>query len=207
MNSIENLEPPNGTCEICKDATEPIWGITGEGETDVLIILQSSDYRALEHPMGYTGALLESLTGGDIKNMVMEDWRNIAVVNSVKCHFKQEESWRDPRLKEYRNCSNHLQTQIEQLKPQLIICCGSWAIKGVFGEENYASFKPDRYSIQYKESEDIMYAIATHPRLFTLPVKRKLTETVYSFRRKHEIDIDDNKEQLNISPLNFNLSI
>jgi len=206
VNSIEQLEAPNGKCDICKDAIEPVWGIKGQGETDILIILQSSDYRALEHPGGYTGALLESLTGGDINNMVMEDWRNIAVVNSVKCHFKQEEHWRDPRLKEYRNCSHHLQTQIEELEPELVICSGSWAIKGVFGEENYDSLRPNRYSIQYKEAGNTVYAIATHPRLFTLPIKKKLAETVYNFRRKNEIDMGDSK-QLNISPLNLNFSV
>lgn len=196
MNSIENLDAPNGKCKICESAVEPVWGIKGEGETDVLIILQSSDFRALEHSYGYTGALVETLTGKDVVNMIKGDWRNIAIVNSVKCHFQDEKQWRDPKTDEYRNCRENLLTQIEQLKPSLVLCCGSWATKAIFGEENYEKNKPNKYSVRYKEVGDTAYAIATHPRLFTCPVKAELFDMVEKFRRENEVEMEINQTQL-----------
>jgi uracil-DNA glycosylase family 4 len=188
MNSIEKLEAPNGKCKICEPGVDPIWGIKGEGSTDILFVLQSSDYRALEHSQGYTGALLESLTGKDIDNIILHDWRNIALVNSVKCHFKENNQWRDPKREEYRNCKENLVRQIDQTNPSLVVCCGSWAIKAVFGEKNYDRFHPDRYSIRFQERGDTVFAITTHPRQFTCPVKAELTDMVTKFRREHDIE-------------------
>lgn len=186
MHSIEELPAPNGKCEICEFAQDPIWGIKGEGNPNVLIILQSSDFRALQHPNGYTGAFLESLTGRDIHKIIKEDWRNIAVVNCVKCHFKEQKEWRDPKTEEYRDCRENLKYQIEQLDPSLVLCCGTWATKAVFGENNYKQVKAKRDSVRYKQTEDTIFAIATHPRQFTCPVKAELTDMVERFRVEEE---------------------
>lgn len=180
MNQIESIKGQE--CDKCEFGLEPIWGIKGPGSPEVLIVLQSSDYRALEHPQGYYGALEETLTGGDIERIISKDWRNIALVNSVKCHFNQDGEWRDPKVREYRNCSPILDEQIRQLDPRLVICCGQWAIKGVFGEEQYDTYKADIYSVRYLEDNDKTFAITTHPRRFTIPVKEELTNSIMQFR-------------------------
>jgi uracil-DNA glycosylase family 4 len=182
MNSITTLENPTIPCNRCEEAIEPMWGIKGPGDVEVLIVLQSSDYRALEHPEGYVGAFLNSLTGRDIQKILQENWNNVALVNSIKCHFKKDNIYRDPRTTEYRNCTDHLQKQLKNLNPSLVLCCGSWAIRGVFGEEYYDNLKPDRYSVQFTESDKRTYAITTHPRLFTCPIKDELAEIIQDFR-------------------------
>jgi uracil-DNA glycosylase family 4 len=183
MNQIENIKGPE--CNKCEYAVEPIWGIKGPGEPEILIVLQSSDYRALEHPNGYYGALQETLTGGDIDRIISSDWRNVALINSVKCHFKENDQWRDPKLGEYRNCFPILREQVERLDPSLIVCCGQWAIKGMFGEDNYDSYKSDIYSINYIQQNNTIFAITTHPRRFTIPVKKELTDTISQFRNEN----------------------
>jgi uracil-DNA glycosylase family 4 len=191
MTRIETIQGEQ--CDKCEFALEPIWGIKGPGDPEVLIVLQSSDYRALEHPQGYYGALQESLTGGDIERIISEDWSNIALVNSIKCHFNEESKWRDPKVGEYRNCSPILRKQIQALDPSLIICCGQWAIKGIFGEEQYDSCKTDIYSVRYLEDNKHTFAITTHPRRFTIPVKEELTNTITEFRN-HDSEHQKNSE-------------
>jgi uracil-DNA glycosylase family 4 len=201
MNQIENLKGPK--CDICEYAQDPIWGIKGEGNTDILFVLQSSDYRALEHPSGYQGAFLESLTGRDIQRIINKDWRNITLINSIKCHFKENGKWRDPKVNEYRNCFPYLQRQIIELNPKLVVCCGSWAIKGVLGEDEYDNHRPDPYSIQYLQDDEITYTVTMHPRRFTIPIKEELEDTIALFRRNYENEAI--KDEIEISHLNLNV--
>lgn len=135
--TLKNLDKASQSCRGCnlyKDATQTVFG---EGNAKARIIFVGEQPGDVEDKTGHVfvgpaGKLFDrALAAAGI------DKEDTYRTNAVK-HFKYE--WRGerrihskPRRIEVAACFPWLQNEIEQIKPDLIVCLGATAAQAIFG--------------------------------------------------------------------------
>lgn len=153
------------TCQKCIGAEYPNWGIEGESERKIImVVMECSDYRALR--TNYYEELFKSRTGMVLKNIIGDRFNQVIITNAVKCLF--DGGMRKPNRAEFSQCAVNVQKQIEMIKPEMILCLGEKAAEAVTGKK-------------YNEVIGQVIGnvvVAHHPRVMTVKEKQMLKEIV-----------------------------
>ena len=156
MNSWEELERACKNCSKCKLCTGRKNVVIGEGNKNAQIMFigegPGADEDAQGIPfVGKAGKLMNmALAGLGIKR------EELYITNIVKCRPPNN---RNPEKEEADSCKEYLQTQINLVKPQIIVLLGSVALKNILGEE-YGITKTRG---QWIEKDGIKYMPTFHP--------------------------------------------
>lgn len=160
MKSVENK-----SCQRCLEAEYPNWGIEGERkEKTIMVVLECSDHRALR--TNYIEELFKSRTGGVLKSIIGDRLEQTIITNSAKCLF--DGGNRKPNRKEFSLCANNILEQIEEIKPEIILCLGEKAAEAVTGMK-FAD-------VLGKVIGKVI--VAHHPRVMTVEEKAMIREIV-----------------------------
>lgn len=156
MNSWEELENSCKNCNKCKLAagrTNVVIG-TGNRNADIMFIGEGpgADEDAQGIPfVGKAGKLMNmAFAGLGIKR------EEVYIANVVKCRPPNN---RNPEKDEADSCMGYLKTQIELIKPKVIVLLGNVALKNILGEE-YGITKARGTWI---EKDGIKYMPTFHP--------------------------------------------
>ncbi len=135
--SLKALREAAAGCTACplhKDATQTVFGEGLKRARLMMVGEQPGDREDVEgHPfVGPAGRILDKgLERADI------DRGDVYVTNVVK-HFKWKPKGKrrihqQPRAEEIRACAPWLESEIEVVKPELILCLGATAVKAIMG--------------------------------------------------------------------------
>ena len=156
MNSWEELENSCKNCSKCKLAqgrNNVVIG-TGNKNADIMFIGEGpgADEDAQGIPfVGKAGKLMNmAFVGLGIKR------EEVYIANIVKCRPPNN---RNPEKDEADACMGYLKTQIELIKPKVIVLLGSVALKNILGEE-YGITKSRG---KWIEKDGIKYMPTFHP--------------------------------------------
>jgi uracil-DNA glycosylase len=123
-------------CELYKHATQPVFG---EGPADARVVLIGEQPGDMEDRAGrpFVGPAGEVLNSPFVEAGM--DRSQVYVTNAVK-HFAFEERGkrrihRTPRLSEVTACKPWIEAELEQVKPEFVICLGATAAKAIFGAQ------------------------------------------------------------------------
>lgn len=180
-------------CNLCKRTLgfhEGIKGINYE-KTKLMFVANKPDERILELVLpifdSYDIALSNTKTGKNMKSLLDYCnlcWDDIFWTNLFKCVLEKNKI---PSKAEYKNClENHLNIQIESLKPNLIVALGAQVYKALF-PELAKRFKHEEMigrTYFYKNVETLIYS---HPQKIKPPYCNKKKQRELFRLMKNEI--------------------
>jgi len=116
-------------CSLCSSASNFHLGLKGKraDKTKLLFVLHCPDKRVVNlfsGDEGYRVALQASKTGGIILSILEHcglSFDDIYLTNAIKCCLHKD---RDPRKKEYENCSHVFRMQVQDFQPRAIVSFG-----------------------------------------------------------------------------------
>lgn len=130
MLGMRNVEARE--CDLCPAGAEsPNWGIEGENGIHFVAVLESSDWRALR--TDYMQELFLSRSGRAVKEVLGPNLEYTLITNSAKCLYKG--GYKKPTREMYEKCAVNVRSQIEEIKPELVICFGEKAAEAVTGQK------------------------------------------------------------------------
>ena len=139
-SSMEELNLDIKNCHLCdlsKSRTQSMSGY-GNQNADVMVIdfsVSPSDDNAASYYNGRSGEVLQKM----IENVLELSINDIYLTHAVKCKPLNSNT---PSESEYNSCKNYLFTQIEFVKPNIIITLGKEAYAKVTSEnENFSSVR------------------------------------------------------------------
>lgn len=136
MSVLREAVKQCGACELCRRATQAVWG---EGDPEARIALvgeQPGDEEDLRgRPfVGPAGRVLDQAI--EAAGLVRGE---LYLTNSVKAFRFEERGKRrihqTPRSREIAVCRPWLQAELELVRPQVIVCLGSSAAQSVLGKK------------------------------------------------------------------------
>lgn len=161
MLGMKNAE--NRECRLCPAGAEsPNWGIEGENGIRFVAVLESSDWRALR--TDYMNELFLSRSGRAIKEVLGQNLEYTLITNSAKCLYMG--GFKKPTREMYERCAENVRLQIEEIKPELVICFGEKAAEAVTGQKF-----PE---VVGKIMGNVV--VVHHPRVMTIVEKQMLKE-------------------------------
>lgn len=130
--TIEDLKQSCNNCEKCKLHTTRQNIVFGVGNENAKIMFigegPGGDEDKLGEPfVGKAGQLMNKAF--DIVGIKREE---VYIANIVKCRPPNN---RNPEYEEADSCKEYLESQINLIKPQIIILLGSVALKNILGKE------------------------------------------------------------------------
>ena len=148
-NSIKNCNK----CKLCSTRKSIVFG-EGNKQADLMFIGEGpgadEDTQGLPF-VGKAGQLMnKAFQGLGIKR------QDVYITNIVKCRPPMN---RNPEKDEADSCKEYLQTQIELVKPKIIVLLGGVALKNILGEE-YGITKARG---TWVEKDGIKYMPTFHP--------------------------------------------
>jgi uracil-DNA glycosylase family 4 len=158
MRNVETQE-----CNKCPGAENPNWGIEGENKQKrIIVVLECSDQRALG--FDYEEKLFQSKTGRVLKEILGDNLEQVVITNTVKCLF--DGGSRKPNRQEFSLCAVNALKQIEEYKPEIILCLGEKAAEAITGR---------RYrDVLGKVIGKVV--VAHHPRVMTIEERKMIRE-------------------------------
>ena len=156
MNSWEELENSCKNCNKCKLAQGRNNVVIGCGNKNATLMLVGEGPGADEDAQGipFVGK------AGKLMNMAFAgigiNREEVYITNIVKCRPPMN---RNPEKDEADACKEYLQTQIELIKPKIIVLLGSVALKNILGEE----YGITKVRGQWVEKDGIKYLPTFHP--------------------------------------------
>lgn len=153
---MKNVE--NQVCLKCLGAEYPNWGIEGEkNKKIIMVVLECSDYRAIG--IDYEEGLFKSRTGQTLKSIIGDRFEHTIITNAAKCLF--DGGNRKPNGQEFSMCATNVLEQIKEIQPLLVLCLGEKAAEAVTGQK----FK----DVLGKVIGNVI--VAHHPRVMTVEEK------------------------------------
>lgn len=156
MQSWDALEAQCRSCQACalhETRTNVVFGV-GNRTAEVLLIGEGpgeqEDLKG-EPFVGRAGKLLD-----DMLELIDLDRSKIYIANMVKCRPPQN---RDPLNTEQEACMGYLRSQVELLKPKIIVCLGRISAIKIIGKD----FKISRDHGQWYERSGIQMMALYHP--------------------------------------------
>ncbi|MBO5413900.1 MAG: uracil-DNA glycosylase [Clostridia bacterium] len=156
MNSWEELENSCKNCNKCKLAQGRNNVVIGCGNKNAKLMFIGEGPGADEDAQGipFVGK------AGKLMNMAFAgigiDREEVYITNIVKCRPPMN---RNPEKDEADACKEYLQTQIELIKPEIIVLLGGVALKNILGEE----YGITKIRGQWVEKDGIKYMPTFHP--------------------------------------------
>ena len=162
--TLESVRDASRTCTACplyRDATQTVFGEGGSTADVVFVGEQPGDQedRKGRPFVGPAGRLLD-----EALEQVGIDRSNVYVTNVVK-HFKWQPKGKrrihkKPAAEEIAACRPWLETELDLLKPRVVVCLGATAAQALLGRQ----FKLTQQRGQWVESELAEWVTATvHP--------------------------------------------
>ena len=145
-------------CDLCKTRTQ---AVPGDGNLNAQIIFvgeapgKNEDLKGIPF-IGRAGKLLDEM----LKKIELER-KDVYITNIVKCRPPEN---RDPTPAEKKICSEHLDKQIERMKPKVVVCLGRHSAGYLF--EKYGIEFPgigDAHGKAYKNKEGLVLFPIYHP--------------------------------------------
>ena len=156
FNTWEELEQECSKCtkcKLCQNRTNVVIGV-GNKEAEVMFIGEGpgADEDIQGEPfVGKAGKLMNmALDGLGIKR------EQIYIANAVKCRPPGN---RNPEPDEAESCKDYLQSQINLIKPRIIVLLGSVALKNILGQEYGITASRGKWL----EKDGIKYIPTFHP--------------------------------------------
>ena len=116
-------------CKLCNNRKNVVIG-TGDKNAKIMFIGEGPGADEDEQGIPFVGR------AGQLMNKALEGLgikrEEIYIANVVKCRPPQN---RNPEKEEADACKEYLETQINLVKPEIIVLLGSVALKNVLGEE------------------------------------------------------------------------
>ena len=156
MNSWEELENSCKNCNKCKLAQGRNNVVIGCGNKNAKLMFIGEGPGADEDAQGipFVGK------AGKLMNMAFAgigiNREEVYITNIVKCRPPMN---RNPEKDEADACKEYLQTQIELIKPKIIVLLGGVALKNILGEE----YGITKIRGQWVEKDGIKYMPTFHP--------------------------------------------
>jgi len=121
-------------CSLCHTRTNVVFGDGNENAKIVLIGEApgaNEDLQGLPF-VGRSGKLLDEMC----ESVGLSRKKNIYIANTVKCRPPEN---RDPTFEERRSCALWLKSQLEIMRPLIIVCVGRISAQEVIGKDFYIS--------------------------------------------------------------------
>ena len=156
MNSWEELENSCKNCNKCKLAKGRNNVVIGCGNKNAKLMFIGEGPGADEDIQGipFVGK------AGKLMNMAFAgvgiNREEVYITNIVKCRPPMN---RNPEKDEADACKEYLETQIELIKPKIIVLLGNVALKNILGEE----YGITKIRGQWVEKDGIKYMPTFHP--------------------------------------------
>ena len=140
-------------CDLCKNRTNVVID-TGNRNADIMFIGEgpgaNEDIQGIPF-VGEAGKLMDlAFQGVGIKR------EEVYIANIVKCRPPGN---RNPEKNEAESCMEYLKSQIDLVKPKIIVLLGSVALKNIMGEEYGITSSRGKWI----EKGGIMYIPTFHP--------------------------------------------
>jgi len=158
MNKIIEEIKKCEKCELCKTRTQ---AVPGDGNLNAEIMFvgeapgKNEDLKGVPF-VGRAGKLLDEML-----NKIGLERKDVYITNIVKCRPPEN---RDPTPNEKKICSEHLDKQIEKMKPKVIVCLGRHSAGYLF--EKYEIEFPgigEAHGKAYENKEGILLFPIYHP--------------------------------------------
>lgn len=132
-NNWEELEEACKNCTKCKLCNNRHNVVIGVGNKNAKLMFIGEGPGADEDIQGIpfvgkAGKLMDKAFEG-----IGIDRKEVYIANVVKCRPPNN---RNPETEEAESCKEYLETQINLIKPKIIVLLGSIALKNILGEEN-----------------------------------------------------------------------
>ena len=133
FNTLDEAKEACKNCTKCKLSATRTNTVFGEGVVNNKIILIGEapgfyEDKAGRPFVGKAGMLLDKILG--CAGFSRE--KNIYICNTIKCRPPEN---RDPEADEKEACREFLDTQINIMKPKIILICGRVALESMFGRK------------------------------------------------------------------------
>lgn len=191
---IENIRKCE-KCDLCKTRTQAVPG-DGNLKAEIIIVGEApgknEDIQGRPF-VGRAGKLLDEML-----NKIGLERKDVYITNIVKCRPPEN---RDPTPEEKKTCSEHLDKQIEKMKPKVIVCLGRHSAGYLF--EKYEIEFPgigEAHGKTYKNKKGITLFPIYHPAAAIYNQKLK-SDLEQDFRNLAEIL--KNKHEKNGSLLDY----
>ena len=153
LDELENEVKSCRNCNLCQNRTNTVFGC-GNKNAKIMFIGEGpgadEDIQGIPF-VGKAGKLMNMAFAGMGINR-----EEVYITNIVKCRPPMN---RNPEKDEADACKEYLQTQIELIKPKIIVLLGNVALKNILGEE----YGITKIRGQWVEKDGIKYMPTFHP--------------------------------------------
>lgn len=156
-NDFEALRAACLSCQSCPLAagrTHVVFGV-GNPQAEVLFVGEGpgeNEDKQGEPFVGRSGALLDRM----LEAIDLSREKNIYIANMVKCRPPQN---RDPAPDEVAACMGYLRSQVQFIRPKIIVCLGRVAAVNLIGPD----FKVTRQHGTFIEKKGVLMMGTFHP--------------------------------------------
>ncbi len=161
---LENTCMQCQNCDLAKTRTHVVFGV-GNPKAEVLFIGEGPGEQedlTGEPFVGRAGKLLDEM----LSIIDLDRHTNIYIANMVKCRPPQN---RDPSNAEQNACIDYLMTQIQLIRPKIIVCLGRIAAMRMIRPD----FRITKEHGQWFKAEDIWVMALLHPAALLRDPRRK----------------------------------
>jgi len=132
VSSLDELKRSVDSCYLCDLSKSRKQSMFGYGNTDadvMFIDFNVSEMQNLKNSyyVGRSGEILKKM----INNVLKLNVEDVYYTHQVKCKALNSNL---PSLSEYNSCKSYLFSQIEFIKPKVIVVLGEYVYKNLFGE-------------------------------------------------------------------------
>ena len=141
-------------CPLCETRTNVVFG-EGNPNSEVMFIGEgpgeNEDLQGKPF-VGRSGKLLDAM----LQQIGLSREKNIYIANIVKCRPPNN---RNPEYEEADACKEYLESQVNLVKPEIIVLLGSVALKNILGKEYGITASRGKWF----EKDGIKYLPTFHP--------------------------------------------
>jgi DNA polymerase len=146
-NTLEALAHDIHSCYLCDLNKSRTQSMSGYGNKNAKLVL--IDY-SVSQAQDSSNAYYVGRSGETLKNMIEKvvhvNIEDVFITHAVKCKPLQSNK---PSSSEYNSCKNYLFSQLEFIKPKVIVTLGEDAYTHLTGDENFENVRG--HVIDYKE--------------------------------------------------------
>jgi len=146
-NTLEALSQNIYSCHLCDLSKSRTQSMSGYGNQNAnLVIIDYSVSQAQDHSntyyVGRSGETLKNM----IEKVIHVSIEDVFITHAVKCRPLQSNK---PSVSEYNSCKNYLFSQLNFIKPKVLVTLGEDAYTHLTGDTNFENVRG--HVIDYKE--------------------------------------------------------
>ena len=146
-NTLESLSQNIHSCHLCDLSKSRTQSMSGYGNQNAkLVIIDYSVSQTQDHSnryyVGRSGETLKNM----IEKVINVSVEDVFITHAVKCRPLQSNK---PSISEYNSCKNYLFSQLDFIKPKVLVTLGDDAYAHLTGDTNFENVRG--HVIDYKE--------------------------------------------------------